>query len=116
MARASEAFCRWPSLALSIPSALLALFMLLAQCIQPGQPLALQDLAVVVTGKLNYHRGAVRKCQTRVETHELEQFDGHERELHAAVYGSVSLGGQVHVVKFANRVLDYNFKNNKSKI
>jgi hypothetical protein len=111
MARASETFCRWPSLALPIPPAFLTLFMLLAQCVQPGQPLALQDLAVVVAGELNDHRGAVCKCQTRVETHELKQLDGHERELHTAVHRSVSLRRQVHVVEFANRVLDYNVRN-----
>ncbi len=111
MAYASETFCRWPSLALPLPPAFFTLLVLLAQRVQPGQPLSLQDLAVVVAGELNNHRGAVCECQTRVETHELKQLDGHERELHTAVHRSVSLRRQVHIVEFTNRVLDYNDRN-----
>jgi hypothetical protein len=111
MAYASETFSRWPSLALPLPPAFFTLFVLLAQIVQPGQSLALQDLAVVVAGEFDHHRGAVGECQTRVETHELKQLDGHERKLHTAVHRSVSLRRQVHIVEFTDRVLDYNNRN-----
>jgi hypothetical protein len=111
MAYASETFSSRPSLALPLPPAFFTLFVLLAQIVQPGQPFALQHLAVIVAGEFDHHRGAVGECQPRVKTHELKQLDGHERKLHTAVHRIVSLRRQVHIVEFANRVLDYNDRN-----
>jgi hypothetical protein len=111
MANTSETLSSRPSLTLPLSPAFFTLLLLLAQIVQPGQSFALQHLAVIVAGEFDHHRGAVGECQPRVKTHELEQLDGHERKLHTAVHRIVSLRGQVHIVEFADRVLDYNDRN-----